>query len=221
MSLILPRSRVRELTLTAILVPMAAVACSAETSTADAPQERSATQSAELSLRIPHCAANQVVQCSSEITPTVCQCIDNTCDPANDLPDFHHRYGPGAVLELAWAATNANNTCPVLPGIQGRWAQIAPATSNWDGVPTSDYVWAPDCAEVFPGKISGSTCCTYVWWPDGYIDSSSKPPAGGWSPQDQSAMCPDNLVQRARMVDDELDIEHKTAGCADCCRNCK
>jgi hypothetical protein len=99
-----------------------------------------------------------------------CTCAPNTCNYATAPQP------PQGIVAwvAAWASKSVNGTCPVITTPTGRWAQLGDVIGATEvftysnGLPndTSLANLEPgDCTQV-PGM--GSTCCTYVWWPNGY-----------------------------------------------------
>jgi hypothetical protein len=152
------------------------------------PTEREETNSEA----IVSCPAGEHPYCdTNEVTGKLfCRCVQNTCSyapPATPPP-------PGDVAWIAaWASPRVNGTCPVITTPTGRWAEIGDvigptATFAYaNGVPDdgSLYPLTPsDCSHV-PGM--GSSCCTYVWWPNGYPAQVIDLPM-----QDTQDLCPVN-----------------------------
>jgi len=153
-----------------------------------------------------------------------CTCAANTCNYATPPQP------PQGLIAwvAAWASQSVNGTCPVITTPTGRWAEIGdligPTDPNlWTGVPddSSPASFAPgDCTQV-PGM--GSTCCTYVWWPNGYPDPTHDTTLPA---QDTQDLCPVNgetlvpLEQQVppycNPVDAGACTEPGSGGCATC-----
>lgn len=106
---------------------------------------------------------------------------------------------PGS-FNIAFA--RAGSSCPDIVTSQGTWAQIdsrptPPCWSYmggavWTGVPTLDALYETNSpvGNVCEQVLNTASCCTYVWWPNGYATSSDPL---GWdgefAPADSQALC--------------------------------
>jgi hypothetical protein len=179
------------------------------------------TGSSTSDLSLPRCAANQVISCTGETSPPSCGCVPAQCAPAipPTLPPLPSE--DSTLFVGGYAMVTRNNLCPNLPGSGGVWKQIGPygGQGAWGGVPTDNTAYRPDCSTVFAGKVSGSTCCTYVWWPNGWTIGEQGYP-GDWPEQDPSAVCASTTVEYEEIVgvfEPCVDPDcHGAIGCADC-----
>jgi hypothetical protein len=136
------------------------------------------------------CPVGQHKYCDvNEITGRLfCTCDQNTCTYATPPPP-----PAGSIAWVAaWASPSVNGTCPVIRTPTGLWAEIGDVIGPtvpldyMESVPNNSALvplTPSDCTQV-PGM--GSSCCTYVWWPNGYPSAD-----GGTLPmQDVQDLCP-------------------------------
>lgn len=171
------------LPLLAILPAALALACG---STPTSESERTASEAIFVS-----CPAGEHDYCDvNELTgKSFCTCVQNTCSYAATTPP-----GPGMeAWVVAWASKTVNGACPVIRTATGSWAEIGDVIgptgeySYANGIPDDWSLWSftpGDCTQV-PGM--GSSCCTYVWWPNGYPAQTS-----GLPMPDTQDLCPVN-----------------------------
>jgi hypothetical protein len=73
----------------------------------------------------------------------------------------------------AWATTQTDGQCPDVPTPTGTWSNVDPSYYNavpecFDGVPCvsgDPDPFPPSCSDV----LGSEPCCTYVWWPAGFV----------------------------------------------------
>jgi hypothetical protein len=147
--------------------------------------------------------------CSS---PNDCKCVDAPPTPPPPLPpvcSFDVPTPPPSGPQYdwwveAWATTqNADGQCPDVTTPTGTWSNVDPSyyfpvAGCFSGVPCvsgDPNLPPPSCSGVY-----GSTpCCTYVWWPAGFVlEAGVVPDSGCYAavesscdsyPNDSSALC--------------------------------
>jgi hypothetical protein len=70
----------------------------------------------------------------------------------------------------AWATAQTDGQCPDVPTPTGTWSNLNPSYYKFgcfNGVPcvTGGTNSPPSCADVYGSE----PCCTYVWWPAGFV----------------------------------------------------
>jgi hypothetical protein len=95
---------------------------------------------------------------------------------------------PEYVFAEAWAVQTADGACAPIATTHGTWAQIFSQSpppgydETFNGVPGLGTHWFPPPSPSCSSVLTGS-CCTYVWWPNGWPDDPDPAVA------DPSALC--------------------------------
>ena len=130
---------------------------------------------------------------------TVCSCVPvGSSEPTSVCSPLPLTFG--AKFVVAWAVVPRNGTCADIPGLNGVWAEIDTVPAGFPSfpletqaqVPNAEDGIPPNCADVFP-HATYPTCCTYVWWPDGF------PTAADMAMQDNIAICTQNTAEEEQI----------------------
>lgn len=186
-----------------VLAPVALLACG---SSGEPELLRAESQSVTT-----FCPIDYVYKCSELSGRQVCGCVYTPPPPppppvCNFVVD--DTGGPGLDTWIeGWAVESFTGQCSDIPGSGGTWKKLVPELRGpfcFNGVP-NDYVnpaGYPSCESFFP---SGN-CCTYVWWPDTFVEPATCPVGGvnivagqpiedaqlAQAPQDTQALCAGN-----------------------------
>lgn len=156
------------------LVSLAAIACG---TSPDRP-EPSASTGADLINPNPGCYTGYWDKCQTIEGKTLCSCVPLSCtfDDGGTPP-------VGTVRWIqSWTMGSEDGSCPDIPAPTGTWKQLSNAVqctteASFFGVPCEEYQRGnPAPAGCDPGKFGTPSCCTYVWWPAGFVADTSCTP---------------------------------------------
>ena len=174
---------------------LAAVACGSTPTTEPA----GSTTEAQL-----FCPVGTKLECT---TPNKCTCVVVPPPPVCtfDVPTPPQGPPQNWWWIEAWATTQTAGQCPDVPGAGGTWKNVDPSKASdvvgcFMGVPCvsgDPTLPPPSCANMYP---AGEPCCTYVWWPAGFVLEAVSLPLGGScyasvesacdsNPNDEAALC--------------------------------
>lgn len=151
--------------------------------------EKSASEGQALGVH--KCPVGQRPDCSGDGPQgqEICTCVAacNVSYPA---------YGPSSYVQ-SWAVLSPDGTCPDVAGSGGTWKDLQSVQSvpgGFDGVPC-EIRWASYPVRSCAFYFGSAQCCTYVWWPTGFVAPStqvaqtSTPSVCPSEPQDELALC--------------------------------
>lgn len=128
------------------------------------------------------CPIDYVYECHEVVGRRVCDCVYVPPPPPPPVCNYvvnNPPPSPGISLWIAAWAVQSWGQCNDIPGNGGTWKDLVPVgplyANCFNGVPNEylDPAGAPSCRSQFPG----GNCCTYVWWPDTFVEPTSCPPA--------------------------------------------
>jgi hypothetical protein len=168
------------------LTSLALAACGTANEPSDAERPTSTEQAATT-----RCRAGYYYSCNEK---DVCSCVAGTAPPPPcKLESTTGQPGYDTWVE-SWATYPPSGQCTDIPGNQGTWKQLSSEYAGtrappfaFDGVPNESMngiFSVQDCS-----KVLGPGCCTYVWWPDGFVPPTGKYTATSGAPQDMQALC--------------------------------
>jgi hypothetical protein len=179
------------------------------------PEGEETGSSVSQDLYADHCPVGQVSTCTKgpdgalvcKCGPAPLACVSITPSP---LPSGYI---------AAWATTPRSGSCgDIVVAGKGTWANVgttppgfSPLPAGSDGVPNDGEGTPPSCTDVFPS----STCCTYVWWPNGFPDGANQ------AKQDNTVICGADTASVEAIYEgdpscNEPDGGHKCKGGDDC-----
>ncbi len=127
------------------------------------------------------CPIDYVYECHEVVGRRVCDCVYVPPPPPPPVCNYvvnNPPPSPGISLWIAAWAVQSWGQCNDIPGNGGTWKDLVPVgplyANCFNGVPNEylDPAGAPSCRSQFPG----GNCCTYVWWPDTFVEPTSCPP---------------------------------------------
>jgi hypothetical protein len=156
-----------------LLAPAVLLACGSS------PEENAQTTSGDLVT----CPPGQSLYCDvNEISGRrFCTCEPNVCTyssyPATGIDAVR-----GVEVVLAWAVRTSGGYCPRISNSNGTWTDIndplwmlPPVNGGVYGSTMGLQGLTPACSQTFG---AGTSCCTYVWWPNATTSNPNQDPTG-------------------------------------------
>ncbi len=151
------------------LASLAAVACG---SASPDPTERSASTGEDLINPNPGCYSGYFSKCQQVNGQRLCTCVPNSCTWQT------YQAPPGYEYWIeSWTVGSSDGSCPDIAAPTGTWKNLSTSLQcappgSFDGVPC-EWIngWLP--WQCKPSNFGTPSCCTYVWWPAGYVAPTS------------------------------------------------
>ena len=123
----------------------------------------------------PGCYSGYVSQCHYKEGRELCTCVPLSCNfEDSGTPP------PGVTRWIeSWTMGSEDGSCPDIPAPTGTWKELSNAVQctteeSFFGVPCEVYDRGnPVPAGCSPSNFGTPSCCTYVWWPAGFVADTS------------------------------------------------
>lgn len=132
------------------------------------------------------CPAGTTPKCTGFGTARKCQCLPYVQQQPTCTYVAPSSSGTAQYIE-SWAVASPDGTCPDIPATEGTWKNLQPidyGSFGFDGVPCERRglpVSLATCTSI--PELASQPCCTYVWWPNGFV-APSPWVAQGLAPQE-------------------------------------
>jgi hypothetical protein len=184
------------------LASLAAIACG---NASPDSTEQSASTGADLIIPNPgssSCYSGYVYQCHVMVNRVFCGCEPLSCNFEDSGTP------PNGTVEWieSWTMGSQDGSCPDIAAPTGTWKELSNAVEcttegSFFGVPCEWYARGnPQPAACNPSNFGTPSCCTYVWWPNGFVADAS---CAAWSnecPAGTAAQFPQVLCLHAGMT---------------------